>query len=98
MEVIVLQSDAYYKLLNEMKEAFKEAIREEKSNAQNSNFDWVCKEEAKKLLGVKSHTTMQKFRDEQLIVFSQSGKTIKYSRKSIDEYLNKNAIGKRTKK
>ena len=53
---------------------------------------WIGDKEAMRLLGIKSTTTLQKYRDEGLIRFSQpSKKIIQYDRFSIDEFLEKNA-------
>ena len=52
---------------------------------------WIGDKEAMRLLGVKK-TTLQKYRDEGKIRFSQpSKKIIQYDRFSIDEFLEKNA-------
>ncbi|MCG8640638.1 MAG: helix-turn-helix domain-containing protein [Desulfobacterales bacterium] len=53
---------------------------------------WISAEEAMKKLGITSNTTLQKYRDEGKIRFSQpSKKVIQYDRFSIDEFLDKNA-------
>ena len=51
--------------------------------------DWVNTAEAKRLLGVKSKSKMQKLRDFGEITFTKPGKIILYSKKSIIAYLNK---------
>ena len=54
---------------------------------------WVNQAEAMTLLNIKSRTTLQKYRDEGRIRFSQPHKTIiLYDRDSINEYLEDNAI------
>lgn len=95
MNVIVLDSDAFEQLKLEFKGYVKQALKEfmlEKQISETS--DWVPIEEAMKLLPYKSKTTWQKFRDTGTIIFSQcqNGRNIMYSRKSIQEYLNKNKI------
>lgn len=93
MEVIILHSEAYQAILKELKLYVKAALVEvinEKKQAESS--DWISIDEAKKLLPYKSKTSWQKFRDEGIIKFSQSGRTIVYSRKSILEFLNKNTV------
>jgi hypothetical protein len=94
MEVIVLESGAYYKLLSEMKETLKDAIREGKNNDLSNSFDWISQDEAKKLLGVKSFVTLQKIRDQGHVEFSKFGKIVKYSRKSIEQYIEKISVKK----
>jgi predicted site-specific integrase-resolvase len=53
---------------------------------------WISDEEAMEFLNIKSKTTLQKFRDEGKIRFSQpEKKIILYDRDSINAYLEKNA-------
>ena len=67
----------------------KRLLVELKSDAHDR---WISAEEAMKKLGITSTTTLQKYRDEGKIRFSQpSKKVIQYDRFSIDEFLNKNA-------
>ncbi|QMU63197.1 MAG: helix-turn-helix domain-containing protein [Flavobacteriaceae bacterium] len=83
MKVICIQEEAYYALLDEMVAYVKskEIIPDE----------WIDSTEAMRLLNIKSKTTLQTYRDEGKIVFSQpSRKVILYSRKSIMEFLEKN--------
>ncbi|WP_036824809.1 helix-turn-helix domain-containing protein [Polaribacter sp. Hel1_85] len=50
---------------------------------------WIGKEEAMKLLGIKSKTTLQKLRDENKIIYSNvNAKIILYDIESIAAYLN----------
>ena len=52
---------------------------------------WIDTDEAMKLLGIKSATTLQRYRDEGRFRFSQKDRRIiKYDRFSINEYLKKN--------
>ena len=88
MKVIVFEEQAYYKLVDEMKKAVKDAAKEFKTEKE-----WLSAEEAKNLLGFRSKSKMQQLRDSGEIVFSQHGRTIKYSRKSILEFLDTNTIG-----
>ena len=93
MEVIVLDSDAYQQLKLEIKGFVKQAILEvlaEKKSADNS--DWIPLGEAQKLLPFKSKTSWQKLRDTGTIMFTQFGRKIMYSQKSIIDYLNNNKI------
>ncbi len=63
------------------------------ANKKEGNKErWITADEAMRLLGIKSTTTLQKYRDEGLIRFSQPSKRIiQYDRFSIDEFLEKNA-------
>lgn len=81
MEVICLESEAFYTLVKEVVDRIKEE--------QNINDDkWVPREEAMQLLGIKSKTTLQKLRDEGKVRFTQpTKKLILYDRDSIIEYL-----------
>lgn len=76
------------KLVDEMKKAVKDAAKEIKTEKE-----WVSAEEAKNLLGFRSKSKMQQLRDNGDIVFSQHGRIIKYSRKSILDFLDNNKIG-----
>jgi len=54
---------------------------------------WIDKKEAKRLLRIKSDTTLQKWRDEGHIRFSQpERKHILYDRDSINAYIEAHAI------
>ena len=88
MKVIVFEEQAYYKLVDEIKKAVKDAANEMKTEKE-----WLSTEEAKNLLGFRSKSKMQQLRDNGDIVFSQHGRIIKYSRKSIMEFLDTNTIG-----
>lgn len=82
MEVICLQDEAFYQLVEDVVERLKEK--------QNIKHDkWVSPERAMELLNIKSKTTLQKLRDEGTITFTQpQKKIILYDFDSILEYLN----------
>ena len=83
MEVICLQDSAFYQLVEQVVERIKEkkGIKEDK---------WISPEEAMKKLRITSKTTLQKWRDEGKIRFSQpEKKIILYDVESINEYLEK---------
>ncbi|MDF2380525.1 helix-turn-helix domain-containing protein [Nostoc ellipsosporum NOK] len=85
MEVICLQDEAFYALIDKVVSHVKEkhSIKENK---------WIGAEEAMQLLGINSKTTLQKYRDEGRIRFSQGDvKPILYDIDSIREYHEKNA-------
>ena len=83
MEVICLEDEAFYALLEQVVQRIKgkEGIQEDK---------WISTEEAMHKLRIKSTTTLQKLRDEGKIRFSQTEKKlILYALESIYDYLNK---------
>jgi Helix-turn-helix domain len=85
MQVICLQEDAFYALIEEVVQRLKEAhkVTEDK---------WISPEEAMSKLRIKSKTTLQKLRDEGRIRFSQPDrKIILYDADSINEYLAKHS-------
>jgi hypothetical protein len=85
MNVICLEDEAFYSLVDKVIDRLKEklAIKEEK---------WILPDEAMKKLGINSKTTLQKYRDEGRIRFTQPDKKIiLYDNDSIKEYLEKNA-------
>lgn len=85
LEVICLESEAFYALVDEVVERLKDK--------HSTPLDkWIDDEEAMRLLRVSSKTTMQRYRDEGLIRFTQpSRKIILYDRDSIMEFLEKNS-------
>lgn len=95
MEVIIIGSKAYKKLQEEQLQRFKEVLIEANKEALlqlSMETDWIRTEEAKNLLGVKSKSKMQQLRDYGEIEFTQPGKIILYSKKSIVDYLNRHRV------
>ena len=85
MEVICLQDEAFYALIEQVV-----ARLNEKSGKEQDK--WISDEKAMQLLNIKSNTTLQKLRDEGKIRFSQpQKKIIIYDRDSINAYLDQNA-------
>jgi hypothetical protein len=85
MEVICLESDALYSLVEQVVERIKE-----KNNITHDK--WIDGETAMKLLGIKSKTTLQYMRDNGQIRFTQpKRKIILYDRDSIMEFLDSKA-------
>ena len=85
MEVICLHDTAFYTLVEEVVKRLKDSqkIKEDK---------WISDTEAMQKLRIKSKTTLQKFRDEGKIRFSQpEKKIIVYDIDSINEFLEKHA-------
>lgn len=95
MEVIVLESEAYQHLQKEMMQLVRTTIREAKEEAManmDPANDWLSAVEAKELLGIKSKTKLQELRDCDEIRFSKAGKVIRYSKRSILEYLDRHIV------
>lgn len=85
MNVICLQDDAFYALIDEVVAR----IREKQGIQQDK---WISAEEAMQKLRISSKTTLQKLRDEGKIRFSQpEKKIILYDVDSIYNYLENHA-------
>lgn len=85
MNVICLEDEAFHVLVEKVIDRIKEKnnIREDK---------WISGEEAMQKLRITSKTTLQKFRDEGRIRFTQPDKKIiLYDTDSINEYLDKHS-------
>lgn len=85
MEVVCLESEAFYRLVKEVVERI-----QLENGVQPPK--WIKMEEAMDLLNITSKTTLQKYRDEGKIRFSKQGKkVILYDRDSIMKFLEENA-------
>ncbi|MEQ1745689.1 MAG: helix-turn-helix domain-containing protein [Saprospiraceae bacterium] len=85
LDIICLESEAFYALIEEVVTRL-----QEKNNIGQEK--WIGDAEAMQLLHISSKTTLQKYRDEGLIRFSQpSKKVILYDRDSILEFINTKA-------
>lgn len=85
MEVICLQDEAFYSLVEQVIERLKEKQTQKSPK-------WIGSDEAMGMLRITSKTTLQKLRDEGKIRFSQpEKKIILYDVDSIHTYLNKHA-------
>ena len=85
MEVICLQDEAFYALVDEV-------VNRIKTKEKITSDKWVSGDEAMKVLRITSKTTLQKMRDEGKIRFSQpEKKIILYDMESINAYLTKHA-------
>jgi len=81
MEIICLEDEAFYSLIEQVFEPLKD--KEDK---------WASVEEAMQKLRIRNKTTLQKLRDEGKIRFSQPEKKhIVYDLASIYDYLEKHA-------
>lgn len=84
MEVICLEDAAFYSLVEQVVQRLKE------THGQTQD-KWISDDEAMQLLNIKSKTTLQKFRDEGKIRYSQpQKKIILYDRDSISAFLESN--------
>lgn len=82
MKVILIEEEAFFELFDRVVDRL---------NNRLSKKNWLTAEEAMKELGIKSTTTLQRYRDEGKIRFSQpSKKVIRYDPSSIQEFLEKN--------
>jgi len=86
MEIIVFEKKAYYKMLDEVVSMIQDVSK------NTHKREWVKPEEAKSLLGFTSNSKMQQLRDSGQIEFSQHNRSVKYSRKSIMKFLEKNRV------
>ncbi len=85
MEVICLETEAFYKLIDEVIDRLEPGLSERPPK-------WIGTEEAMALLQISSKTTLQQFRDEGEIRFTQPRKRIiLYDRDSIEEFLERKA-------
>lgn len=90
MDIIVLEKEAFEKLIDELTLCVIENV--ERHYKQE---DWIGEAEAKRLLGIrgKGRSSLQKLRDNLNIEFSQFGRIIRYSRRSILKFLEENRRG-----
>ena len=89
MEVIVIDSKAYNSLLNEMREMIKSEFKILREKGIQED-DWISPDETRKLLGI-GRTKYFELKNEGAITFSQHGRKVRVSRKSIEEFLKKNS-------
>lgn len=84
MEVICLQDEAFYQLIEEV-------IGRLKIEQNVTQDKWIRPERAMEILNIKSKTTLQNLRDSGNIVFTQpQKKIILYDFDSIMKYLDDN--------
>jgi hypothetical protein len=82
LEIICLESEAFFKLLEEV-------IKRLKPAQPCTGDKWISGHEAMRMLRIKSKATLQKMRDEGVIRFSQpEKKIILYDVASILAYLD----------
>lgn len=87
MEVITIESKAFQEILNQLNQIQSKIEWNEKDKPFNDT--WLNNEEVCKLLKV-SKRTLQKYRDEGLLGFSQTGSKIYYKASDVETYLKAN--------
>lgn len=86
LKVICLESEAFYALIDIVVNKLSDSTKREKQEA------WINDTQAMELLKISSKTTLQKYRDEGKIRYSQIGKkVILYYRDSILQLIEANA-------
>ena len=84
IDIICLETKAFYALIDKV-------VDHIKAKNEISEDIWIDEYEAMKMLRISSKSTLQKYRDERRIRFSQpSKKIIVYDKNSIHEYIQKN--------
>lgn len=74
-----------------LKKVFKEIFERLDEYRDSQQEEYVNADEAKRLLGIKSNSTLQKLRDEGRIIFSMPmHKVILYQKKSIMDFIKMN--------
>jgi len=85
MKVILIEEEAFFELIERVVERIGTKLSKQESK-------WLTPEEAMRELGIKSTTTLQRYRDEGKIRYSQpSKKIILYDPASIQDFLDSKA-------
>lgn len=85
LSIVCLETPAFYELVETVMERLQEQQVDKNLNK------WIPKDEAMSMLNITSNSTLQKYRDEGRIRFTQpKRKLILYDRDSILEYLETN--------
>lgn len=76
----MIEKQAFYELLNQVLARL---------NAENEEETWIPEDEAMQLLNIRSKTTMQRIRNEDLVRFTQpTQRIILYDKQSLLDYLD----------
>ncbi len=79
-------------ILDHLASAVKEAVKEEAPKMKDSfQRDWLTTEDVMEMLSC-SRRTVQNYRDEGKIPYSQNGRKILYPRSGIEEFLKDNMV------
>lgn len=95
MDVIIIDSEAYFKLLDEQTKFILSKLKEYKKDSigeEGAKNEWLTLEEAQKILPYRSKTKWQSLRDNGEIVFAQFGRKLLYNRSSLLKYIKINAV------
>lgn len=95
MNIIVFESDAYYKMQAELIELVKKTVQDKNAEPDvglESSGEWLTQTNAQKILPYRSKTKWQELRDKGEVVFSQFGRKILYKKESLLEFIKKNKI------
>lgn len=85
INIICLESEAFYALVDQV-------VTRVTKDRDAATPKWITDKQAMQMLGITSTTTLQKYRDQGSIRFSQpSRKVILYDRDSILKFLEKHA-------
>lgn len=85
MKFLVIEEEQLIELFDRLVQHMEEKFLKEKK-------EWLSPEEAMDALGISSTTTLQRYRDEGKIRYTQpSKKVIRYDAQSIDDFLTSKA-------
>ncbi|MCF0072447.1 helix-turn-helix domain-containing protein [Dyadobacter sp. CY261] len=85
MNVITITEEAFFELVEQV-------VRRLQGQENTTKPRWISDTEAMELLGIKSKSTLQQFRDSGSITFSKvRHKVILYDRQSIEHYISRQA-------
>jgi len=90
MEVIIFEKESYFRLQRELIRMFQKALEE--TEAKKNLEDWISETEASTILPYKSKKKWSQLRATGKIRFMQTGRKICYSRKSILQFMERNAL------
>lgn len=91
MEMILIESRAYYQLL----EASMKFLEEKRNPSGKEIVEeklYITQAEAQKLLPYKSRTSWQRIRDLHLVEYSKVGRVLLYSKPSLLRYIAKHQV------
>ena len=93
-EIILLDTQAYYQLRDDLIGAVREEVRslgEKLLKTNSAADDWITPVEARRLLRV-GKTRYQELKNEGAFKCSQDGRKVRVSQKSVLAYLNRNVL------
>lgn len=90
MNVIIFETESYYRLQRELIRMFQKALEE--SETKREVQDWISEAEASTILPYRSKKKWAQLRESGKIRFMQVGRKICYSRKSILAFMDKNSL------